>query len=228
MGGVSISVVVPCHNYARFLPDALESIYAQTVQPLEVIVIDDGSSDGSADIAESYHADVRVIRQEKQGISGARNAGVGAARGDLIAFLDADDLWLDDSLATRLAVFRDDPSTDCVFGEMEQFICPNADSEVRARLFCPPGSVAARFPGTMLVRRSVFDRVGLFDGKLRVGEMIDWMSRLNSESIVIKTVETCVLRRRIHGANTVLSLPDNRSDYLRALQAAIQRRKAIQ
>ena len=227
-GGVkhSISVIIPCHNYARFLPETLASIAAQDIAPAEVILIDDGSSDGSAHVAAEINKDIRIIRQPQAGIAAARNAGILAARGDLLAFIDADDLWPADSLAVRLAAFRDGPELSCIFGQLSHFICPRADAEVRARLICPPGVSTARFAGTMLAHRSVFDRVGPFDATLRAGEMIDWVSRLEPAGIRVALVEHCVLHRRIHGANTVLTIASNRSDYLRALHAGLQRQRA--
>ena len=88
-----VSVVIPCYNGAQFLRETLESALAQTHPPLEVIVIDDGSTDDSAVIAESFGEPIRVIRQENQGESVARNRGIDEAKGEWIAFLDADDLW---------------------------------------------------------------------------------------------------------------------------------------
>ena len=104
----TVSVVIPCYNGAAFLREALDSVLAQTRPPLEVIVVDDGSTDDSAAIAESYGPPVRVIRQENQGESVARNRGIDEARGDWIAFLDADDVWKPEKLARQLAAVEPD------------------------------------------------------------------------------------------------------------------------
>lgn len=221
----SVTVVIPCHNYARFLPEALSSVFAQSCPPAEVIVVDDGSTDESAEVAAGFDARVQVILQAQQGISGARNTGIRAARGELIAFIDADDLWPVDSLAVRLEAMASQPEVDCVFGQLSHFICPRASDEVRSRLFCPPGVASARMAGTMLARRALFDTIGLFDTGLRTGEMIDWTSRLLAAGSIVASIEECVLERRIHGANTVLNTPDSRSDYLRALRAKLDRNR---
>jgi glycosyltransferase involved in cell wall biosynthesis len=97
----AVSVVIPCYNGANFLRDTLRSVLAQTLPPLEVIVVDDGSTDDSAAIAESFGPPVRVFRQPNQGESVARNRGIEEARGDWVAFLDADDLWLPEKLAEQ-------------------------------------------------------------------------------------------------------------------------------
>lgn len=223
----AVSVVIPCHNYGRFLADALGSVAAQTYPAHEVIVVDDGSTDGSADLARAAMPDVRVISQAKSGISAARNSGIAAATGDLIAFLDADDLWPAESLALRIASIEADASVIGAFGKVEQFLCPMIDDAARSRLTCPPGQVSARLAGTMLLRRSVVERVGPFDTNLTVGETMDWVARLTDLGEPLVAVDSLVLRRRIHGSNTVLS-DTGYSDYFAAMRAAIRRRAAAQ
>jgi hypothetical protein len=111
MTSPTISVIIPCHNAAAFIADALRSVLAQTVPALEVLVIDDGSTDDSAKRAEAFGPPVRVMRQENRGVSAARNRGLDAARGDWVAFLDADDLWLPNKLALQSAALE---TTDAV------------------------------------------------------------------------------------------------------------------
>lgn len=225
-GAARVSVVMPCHNYARFVGEAIASIVAQGPLVAEIVVVDDGSTDGSGDVAAAASPLVRVIRQDCQGIAAARNAGIAAARGELVAFLDADDILTDASLAVRVAALDARPELGCVFGRLAHFLCPALDDEARSRLFCPPDEAAARFAGTMVARADVFRTVGGFDPSLRVGEMIDWISRLEAAGVGIGAVDACVLRRRIHGANTVLQRPDDRSAYLHALKAALARKRA--
>ena len=103
-----VSVVIPVYNAARFLADAIRSVQAQRHPRIEIIVVDDGSTDGSGEVARSF-AGVRCLRQANGGIAAARNAGVHEARGNLLAFLDADDLWTPGKLALQLDVLRADP-----------------------------------------------------------------------------------------------------------------------
>jgi len=107
-----ISVVIPVYNGSKYLPDALASVVNQTLKPYEIIVVDDGSTDGSADIAKAFGEKIIVLSQANRGESAARNVGINAASGDWIAFLDADDVWLPEKLE-RQSVYCDD-ETDCI------------------------------------------------------------------------------------------------------------------
>jgi glycosyltransferase involved in cell wall biosynthesis len=221
-----LSVVIPCYNAARFLAAALDSVVEQGVSDLEIIVIDDGSSDDSAAIARSHRGPVTCVSQPNAGISPARNAGVRLARGEFLAFLDADDVWTEGSLAARFAVFDNYPSTECVFGALQQFLEPGIDPLLAARLEFDESPAAARFAGTMLIRRESFLRAGAFDVSLRVGEMMEWLSRAEAAGVVVRSTPEVVMRRRIHGANTMLTQRPSQADYLRALKSAMDRRRA--
>ena len=219
----SISVVIPCHNDAPYLGDALASVVSQTVSVREIIVVDDGSTDGSADVARAAGDTVRLIMQPNLGVSAARNAGAAASVGTWIAFLDADDLWTSDSLEARLACAWEDPQIDCVFGAVEHFLSPDLPEAEAARLLCPAGAVAARFAGSMLVRRSVLEGIGGFDPRLRIGETIDLVARLTEHGAVTATAPRLVMRRRIHGQNMTIQKRVGHGDYLRVLKAKLDR-----
>jgi glycosyltransferase involved in cell wall biosynthesis len=218
-----ISVIIPCHNGAAYLAEALDSVFAQTEPAFEIIIIDDGSTDDSANVAKRYGDRVRLVSQSHQGISAARNAGLALAAGDFIAFLDADDLWTRDSLAARLAIMEGRPPVDCVFGLVEQFHSPDLAHEESARIRYREGKIPARFAGAMLIRRGVFDRIGGFDIDLRVGETIDFVARLALEGLPTAAADSLVMRRRIHARNTTIQQRASQSDYLHTLKAALDR-----
>jgi glycosyltransferase involved in cell wall biosynthesis len=113
MNPPAISVVIPCYNGSKYLHETLKSVLAQTFPPLEVIVVDDGSTDDSAAIAESYGPPVRVIRQPNQGESVARNRGIEEANGEWVAFLDADDMWLPEKLAEQAKLMAPEVGAVC-------------------------------------------------------------------------------------------------------------------
>ena len=123
---VTVSVVVPAYNYARYLPKAIDSALGQTHPPLEVIVVDDGSTDDTPRVLAAYADRIRVIRQANQGAGAARNAGIAAARGEYVAFLDSDDLWHPRKLELQLARFASDPETTAFISEVS---APSADAK---------------------------------------------------------------------------------------------------
>ena len=120
------------------------------------------------------------------------------------------------------------PSVDCVFGRIEQFLTPDIDPQVAASLRVDTAPVSCRLPGAMLIRRAAFTRVGGFDPRLRIGEMIDWVSRAEVEGLSTRSIQDVCLKRRVHGNNTVLRDAHRKSDYLHALKAALDRRRAAE
>lgn len=223
-----LSIVIPCYNAGRYLGEAIESVLVQRCTEPQIIVIDDGSTDDSAAVAGGFGRHVEVFAQSNAGIAAARNAGIARATGRHLAFIDADDLWTDVSLAARYAALARDAHADGVFGALQQFLCRRMDPQAASRIEFDAAPQVGRFAGTLLIRRDAFLRAGMFDTSLKVGEMLDWVSRAALAGVSITTTETVVMRRRIHGANTVLQQAPaaSRADYLRALKAAIDRRRA--
>ncbi|MBI5948597.1 MAG: glycosyltransferase family 2 protein [Chloroflexi bacterium] len=215
-----VSVVIPVYNGERFLAAAIESVVAQAPAVAEVIVVDDGSEDGSAAVAENWGAPVRCIRIPHAGIGAARNAGIEAASGDFVAFLDADDLWTERRLAAQLAAFATEPALDMVFGLAEQF------RDDRLPVTGMQGQGPAYIAGAMLIRAASLRRVGLFATGIRMGEFIDWYARAKDLGLKEALLPALVVRRRIHDENTGLREAANRLDYTRVLRAALERRRA--
>jgi glycosyltransferase involved in cell wall biosynthesis len=207
-----VSVVIPVYNNAQFIGFAIESVLSQVAAPTtEIIVVDDGSEDGSGDAAAAY-AGVRVIRRTNGGIGAARNTGFEVATGRLIAFLDADDLFTERRQAVLSSGLEE---ADSVFGRVVQFRDDGWESE-------PDRATLA---SSMMIRRDAFARVGSFDENVRVGEFIDWWARAEEAGITSNAIEDTVLRRRIHTTNTGITQVGARVDYTRVLRAALQRRR---
>ena len=222
---VSLSVVVPCFNAAAYLDAALRSVALQAVPDVEVIVIDDGSTDGSAEIARRHSPSVRLVQQEHQGISASRNRGIELSRGEIVGFLDADDLLPPESLRSRLDVLASFPEADGATGLVKQFISPELNPKERVGLEVSDAPSCGRVAGAMLLRRAVFKRVGGFDSRFRLGETLDWVSRADAAGVSMRSVDEVVLLRRIHAANSVRRATQLRSDYLRVLKASIDRQR---
>ena len=224
----SISVVIPVRDGERYLGEAIESVLGGTVPAAEVIVVDDGSTDSTAATAERIGDPVRVLRRPAAGIAAATNAGLAEASGDLVAFIDADDVWTPDKLELQLGALEDDPSLDAVFGLAREFYSPDLPASERERIVLRPGDHAARVRGTALLRSEMLDRTGPFDETLAVGEFVDWHDRaagLGMRSIVL---DRLVLHRRLHASNHGRTAAHARGDYVRVARAALLRRRAAE
>ena len=226
MSGPLVSCIIPVFNGERYLAETLDSVFAQTCSSIEVIVVDDGSTDGSAEIARGHRGRAIVLQQENAGHAAARNFGLSAARGEFVAFVDADDLWHPEKLARQLSRIESRRELGIVFTHLENFWSPDADPASR------PGEEAFRpLPGytsvTMLARRDAFARVGPLDANLKHGNDRDWFCRAAEMGVVMEMMPDVLVRRRLHAANRSAALGENsRAEYLRILKASLDRRRA--
>lgn len=221
-----VSVIVPAYNAAAYLAEALESALQQRGAELEVVVVDDGSTDDTWNVANRFRPRVRILQQTNRGIAAARNAALKTCDAPFIAFLDADDIWPSGRLETLLTALQSSPAAGIAAGLVRCFASPELDPHERARIHVPPGdSPGSGMAGASLVRRTVMDRIGAFDETLRVGEMVDWYLRLRDAGVVQVLIDDVVLLRRLHGTNQGRRHSDSRTDYLRALRSSLGRRK---
>ncbi len=221
-----VSVIIPAYNAERYVREAVESVFAQQYRPIEVVCVDDCSTDDTADVLASFGSEIRVIsREQNGGIGVARNDGLQAATGELIAFLDADDYWSPDKLTVQQEFLHQHPEIDAVFSHMRCFLSPDLSEAERRARFCPPKPVPGLVAGTALISRSAFEKVGLFDPKWRIGEFVDWLARAESKGIVYKMLPDVFLARRIHSSNNVVTDKSSRSDYLKIVKAALDRKR---
>jgi glycosyltransferase involved in cell wall biosynthesis len=216
----TISIIIPAYNAERFLKDALDSVSQQKCdEAIEIIVVDDGSMDGTADIATNYES-VVYLKQEHLGVSQARNAGMLRCRGDFIAYLDADDLYVENKLALQMEVLRNNSEVHAVFGHISEFVTPGESLDHHRK---PVSDAPCFIAGTILMRRSFAEMVGPFDTSLRFGEFIDWYSRARAKGLRDVMLPEVVLKRRMHANNTTLTAPPSAKDYARALKAHLVR-----
>lgn len=226
-----ISVVMPAFNAARFVAEALESVLAEVAavagSGFEIVVADDCSQDATAEIVRSFAGrGVRYVKRAVRGGPGAaRNSGVAAAEGELLAFLDADDLWPAGRLAALKSALEQQGRPAIAFGHMHQFACPSMDPALRGRLRVPEESVPGYCAGAMLLRRADFLRIGPFSEALAIGEFIEWFGHARDLGFAIALIPQIVLERRVHGANSSMRRHADYADYARALKGVLDRRR---
>ena len=221
-------MVVPVYNDAAYLGEALASVLGQTLAAAEIIVVDDGSTDDSAAVARRFAPRVRYERQEHGGAGLARNRGVRMASAELLAFLDADDIWMPEKLALQAQALQATPRLEAVFAHLEHFLSPDLSADKAARLSCPSAAMPCTTAVAMLIRRAAFDRVGGFDESGAIGEVVDWYVRARAAGLVEHMLPETLVRRRIHAHNTGLVRAAERGRYVEIAKAALDRRRAAE
>ena len=221
MNGPLVSVIVPVHNGERFVGAALESIRAQDYEPTEVIVVDDGSVDKSAEVARAFGG-VQVVRQsENQGPAAARNEGLKRARGEFIAFVDADDLLPATKLSKQVAYLLAHPNVGCVLGRQE-WINPPPNLK-RDPVYDELDGIPLT---SALFRASILRRLGGYDVSYRSHENMDLLFRLRELGSETAVLPDLVLYRRFHGGNLSHAPRSERDPRLRSLKAKLDRSRA--
>jgi glycosyltransferase involved in cell wall biosynthesis len=221
-----ISVIIPVYNREHYLAEAIKSVLAQTYPAIELIVVDDGSSDRSAEVAQRYPLTYHF--QPNGGISAARNAGIALANGDFFAFLDSDDIWVADKLSKQMAAFDCDPNLEAVFGYAQQFYSPELDKTFRQRIRCPEQPIAAHLSSAMLIKREAFLRIGLFDVQLKTGIDISWYICALEHQLRLFTLPDIVYHRRLHETNSGITERHHANQRLHMLKAKLDRQRSRQ
>lgn len=215
-----VSVILPVYNGEAYLAEAIRSVFAGSYGNMEIIIVDDGSTDRSADVAQQFGPGIRYFYQRNQGASAARNQGVRQAQGQFLSFIDADDLWTNDKLARQMAELEKDSKLDAVSGLIEQFYTPECPTERK------PDIYQGYLPGSILIRHESFLRVGYFQTGLQLGEVVDWVSRFRDAGMQMLIVPHVMYRRRIHKNNQGVTKQQHRVEYARILKAALDRKRA--
>lgn len=223
-----VSVIVPVFNGDKYLREAIESVIGQTYRSFELIVIDDGSTDGSSEIAKSFSSKLRYFYQDNGGLGAALNKGVELSRGSFLSFLDHDDLWREDKLMHQMAAFDNNPDADMVFGYVKQFYSSDLNEDQRKKIRISPTVMRGFFKGCMLIRRDSFFRVGMFDTRWKLGDFIDWYSRAMEKGLKSIMLDEILLLRRIHANNTGIRERNLRPEFAKILKASLDRRRKMQ
>lgn len=236
---VRVSIIIPVYNYGRFLAESLESVLCQDYQNFEVIVVDDGSTDETPEVSARYADRVRYVRQEHSGIAVARNYGISLAKGEMIAFHDADDVWVKGSLRRRVAMLEQHPELGLIFGDVtvEQYgkvLFPSflsertilkriesvreLDNRVVFSRSVYPDLLKERFIPipTILIPRQRFDEVGLWDPSAEGVEDYEFYIRM-AKRFRLGYIDSVLAVCRIHGSNVCCNVPVQNSRRLALL-----------
>jgi len=196
-----ISVVLPVYDGEHFLAEALESVRAQTRRADEVVVVDDGSTDRSAEILADYN-EIKLIRQTHAGVAEARNVGVARTTGDVVVFLDQDDVWHPERLARAAAALESDAELGIVVCAQVNFLTPGMRETPE---WLDPRMLGTRQHGfganALMARRDVLSRVGAFDPSLVPLEDSEWLVRALDSGVRYLHLDEPLVRRRIHDRN---------------------------
>ena len=196
-----VTCIIPAYNAAPYLAAAVESARAQRYRPVEIIIVDDGSTDGTPDIAKGFGDAVTAVRQANQGPVVARNRGLDSANGAYIAFLDADDLWLPNKLTRQMACFQARPDLALCLSSMQNFSGPAPDAAAGR---AAPETLSEPLPAGLqgaLIQRSLFEQIGRFDTALAYKDGVDWLVRATESGAPVETIADVTLYRRVHETN---------------------------
>jgi glycosyltransferase involved in cell wall biosynthesis len=224
---MTISVVIAAYNAEDTLAESLASVLGQTLPPDEIIVVDDGSTDRTAQVAAATSNSIRVIRQNNRGAAAATNVGVKSATGDLLGFIDADDLWERDKLAIQTRTLVEKPELDGVGSHVTSFLCPTNDQQTNKRYRLADGPEPCWLLGALLLRRHCFERCAPFPEDLWVGYSIDWFDRACAAGLNFGMIPNALLHRRIHPGS--LSHRSQRRDaaFVEMARRLIERRRSV-
>jgi glycosyltransferase involved in cell wall biosynthesis len=223
----AVSVVLVVRNGEAYLAEALRSVLDSTLQPVEIIVIDGGSTDRTADIAGGF-VGVRVVPQSSRGIASAYNEGVAQARGELIAFISHDDRWLPGKLDLQAGFMRAHPEVLMSFTHVQHVLEPGVVAPPGFRRELLDGPVPGFIMETLMARPAAFAKVGPFDSSYAVAEDTDWFARARDATIPTELLPETLTVKRVHGTNASLSTPQINGLLLKALRRSIERKRATE
>jgi glycosyltransferase involved in cell wall biosynthesis len=224
-----VSCIVPVFNGERYLREALDSILAQTYPVVEIIVADDGSTDGTAALVGSYGDRVQHVWQPNAGPAAARNLGLWMAHGEFVAFLDQDDIWHPEKLIRQVGRLQARAHLSlCVTHVRLFWVSALRAEETHFRGHRITRDLPGYITGTLLARRTLFDTVGLFNPALRYGDAMDWFLRTAVHGAIIELLPDVLLHHRMHQSNlSRREAADSRHEFLQILKASLDRRRRL-
>jgi len=219
-----ISVIIPVYNGEKYLSRSLQSVFSQDYTHVEVIVVNDGSTDDSPDICKSF-PETHYISQPNQGVAVARNRGIESSTGDYIAFLDQDDCWVPNKLTQQINYLEEHPEMDFVLAKQHVFLEGDTQKPTWLKDTLLDDDHAGYHLGTALIRRRVFDRIGLFDSHYRIGSDSDWFFRAKDADMTMTILPDVLLSKRVHEKNESSHVDKNNKELLKLIRDSLKRKQ---
>jgi glycosyltransferase involved in cell wall biosynthesis len=219
-----ISVIIPAYNAEKYLRDAVESVLKQTVPVDEIIVVDDGSTDGTKTVAKEFKEYVTYVYQENKGVAAARNRGLHQSTGHFITFIDADDIWLKNKIELQLQLFKKTPELEMIIGFLQRVYKESNEEFFKIFDGDEPGIFVLQL-GSTLIRKEVFKKVGSFDEEMTLSEDLDWFLRSREVGINVEVHEDVVQLYRQHEKNITKNRKATNSFMLKAFKKSLERRR---
>ena len=226
-----VSVIMPVCDGEAYLAEAIDSVLCQSHPQLELVVVDDGSSDGSGKIIGEYvsrFANAICISQDNAGVSAARNRGIEACSGELVAFLDQDDRWCEDTLDTHVKYHQQHPEIGYTLAQQVCFLEGMAEPPGWFRLQQLDVPHTGYLPGTLVAKRPMFEQIGLFDTQYPISSDADWFARARDQQVATAILPQTLLHRRIHPGNQSRHSKQIQGELTRLLRASIKRKREAQ
>jgi glycosyltransferase involved in cell wall biosynthesis len=218
-----VSVIIPVYNCEKYLASAIESILKQNYRPIEIIVVDDGSNDNTAQVSSGFGDKIKYIYQENVGVSKARNTGLKAARGEIITFLDSDDLWIPNKLQIQLDYLERNPNSLVVIGKTQFFKFDKINKQEKIQIIAD--SQLFLNLGSAVFKKAAFTQIGLFDETLQYSEDVDWFNRARENNIPIVMHPEVVLLYQQHQNNMTRNKVASELKILKVLKQSLDRRR---
>lgn len=217
-----ISIIIPVRNGANYLAEALGGIRAQNVN-VEIIVVDDASTDNSAQIAENFGCLV-VKHATSKGPTVAKNTALKIAKGKYVMFHDHDDVMNQNALAQMLQEIEADEKISAVMAQLKDFFSPELPVEEMKRIVIKLEPYFGLFSGAILMKKEIFDVIGMFDETIKAGEILEWTSKMTAQNLQIKRLNFPAVNRRIHNSNFGRTNKEKEyQDYAAILRAKLKR-----
>ena len=202
-----VSVIIPTYNRAKYVAEAIDSVLTQDYPQIELIVVDDGSTDETADIVQCYGNRLIYLCQENQGVAAARNSGIAFAHGRFLAFLDSDDIWVEGKLSWQMALLQQNHHLDAVYGHSAEFFTAKLNVADFARMSNLAQKMPSYTASAQLIRRASFDLVGLFKTGFEVEIDREWYARAQEAGLLNEMLPDVVYYRRMHQIRSIAHEP---------------------